>query len=128
MQLRKAKAADEIVSWIAEGTEITGETSFAGGLRVEGTVKGKMRSEGTLVIGPSGKVQAELEVRKTVVEGEFRGVIRAAERVEIRKAGKVYGDIYAPCLIIEGGAFFEGRCNMADKTPAEAGENLGAKA
>ena len=118
MQLRKGKAADDIVSLLGEGTEVAGEISFTSSLRVEGTLKGKVRSEATLVIGPPGKIDAEISVRKIIIQGEFRGIIRALERVEIHKDGKVYGDIYAPCLIIEAGALFDGRCNMAEKAPA----------
>ena len=115
MQFRKGKAEDEIVSHLSPGTELTGELSFTNGLRVDGIVKGKVRSEALLEIGPAGKVEAEIQVRKILVKGEFRGAIHASDRVEILKEGKVFGDIYSPCLIIEAGAIFEGRCNMLDQ-------------
>ena len=115
MQFMKGKEADEIVSHLGDGTEFSGELSFVKGLRVSGVVKGKVRSEATLEIGPGGKIDAEVSVRKIAISGEFRGIIRASERVEILKEGKVFGDIYSPCLIIEAGAIFEGRCNMTDK-------------
>jgi cytoskeletal protein CcmA (bactofilin family) len=114
MQFIKGKAADEVLSFLGEGAELSGEISFSSTLRVNGVIKGKVKSESTLEIGPQGKVDAEVNVRRISVEGEFRGVIQASDRVEIRKDGKVYGDIYSPCLIIEAGAVFEGRCNMAD--------------
>jgi cytoskeletal protein CcmA (bactofilin family) len=112
MQFLKGKAADEIVSHLGKGAEMTGEISFTNGLRVSGVVKGKVKSEATLEIGPEGKVDAEVSIRKIIINGEFRGVIHATDRVVIHKEGKVFGDIYSPCLIIEAGAIFEGRCNM----------------
>ena len=115
MLLRKGKTTDETVSILGKGAEIAGEISFAGELRVNGIIKGKIRSEGILIIGPEGKVDAEIDVTKISVNGEFRGVIRASDRVEIHKDGRVFGDIFAPCLIIESGATFEGRCNMSNK-------------
>jgi cytoskeletal protein CcmA (bactofilin family) len=115
MQFGKGKLADDIVSLIGEGTELDGELTFTHGLRVEGAVKGKVRAEALLEIGPSGKIDAEIDVRKILIRGEFRGVIHASDRVEILKDGKVFGDIYSQCLIIEAGAFFEGRCNMLDQ-------------
>jgi cytoskeletal protein CcmA (bactofilin family) len=114
MQFTKGKAADEIVSLLGQGAELTGEISFTNGLRVNGVIKGKVRSDATLEIGPGGRVDAEVSVRKISINGEFHGVIRASDRVEIHKDGKVFGEIYSPCLIIEAGAFFEGRCNMSD--------------
>ena len=91
MQFKKGKAEDEIVSHLGEGTELKGEISFTNGLRVDGVIKGKVRSEALLEIGPAGKVDAEVEVRKILIRGEIRGAIHASDRVEILKEGKVVG-------------------------------------
>jgi cytoskeletal protein CcmA (bactofilin family) len=116
MQFRKGKALDETVSLLGEGAEISGEISFAKSLRVDGFIKGKISSDASLIIGSVGKVDAEVNIRRISINGEFHGIIHAFERVEIHKNGKVYGDIYSPCLIIEAGAIFEGRCNMSDSS------------
>jgi cytoskeletal protein CcmA (bactofilin family) len=115
MRFSKGKPADEIISHLGEGTELSGELFFEKGLRVDGVIKGKIRSDALLEIGAAGKVDAEIFVRRTLIKGEFRGAIHASERVEIHKDGKVFGDIFSPCLIIEAGALFEGRCNMLDQ-------------
>jgi cytoskeletal protein CcmA (bactofilin family) len=115
MLFKKGKTGDEIISLLGKGAEMTGEISFTNGLRVEGSIKGKMRSEATLEIGPGGKVDAEVNIRKISINGEFHGVIHASDRVEIHKDGKVFGDIYSPCLIIEAGAVFDGHCNMRNE-------------
>jgi cytoskeletal protein CcmA (bactofilin family) len=120
MQFMKRKAADEIISLLGKGAEMTGEISFTNGLRVEGTIKGKVRSEATLEIGPGGNIDAEVHIRKIIINGELKGVIHASDRVEIRKNGKVIGNIYSPCLIIEAGATFDGHCNMSDEKLASA--------
>lgn len=122
MQFKKGRAEDEILSILGEGLEMTGEISFTSGVRVNGVVNGKIRSEAVLEIGPTGKVDAEITIRKILINGEFRGAIHASDRVEIHRDGKAYGDIYTPCLIIEAGAIFEGRCNMSDLKKFSAGE------
>ena len=114
----KRENADEIVSILGEGVELQGELSFVHGIRVDGIVRGKIRSESCLVIGPKGDVQAEVVIRKILISGEFRGSIRASDRIEIQRDGKVYGDLYTPCLIIEAGAIFEGKCNMNEQRAA----------
>lgn len=111
----KKDAPDEIVSLLGDGVEISGEISFANGLRVDGVVKGRLRSEGVLIIGPKGRVEAEVFTRKVSISGEFRGSLHATDRVEVHSEGKVYGDLFTPCLIIEAGAIFEGKCNMSDR-------------
>ena len=118
----KRKTGDEIISLLGKGAEMNGEISFTNGLRVEGTVKGTVRSDAVLEIGPGGLVEADVHIRKISVDGEFRGVIHASDRVEIRKNGRVFGEIFSPCLIIDAGATFDGRCNMSDekqKAPKE---------
>jgi cytoskeletal protein CcmA (bactofilin family) len=106
---------EEIASILAEGVEMVGELSFAHGLRVDGILKGKVRSEALLVIGPKGRVDAEVAIRRISINGEFRGIVRASDRVEVHKEGRVYGEIYTPCLIIEAGALFEGKCSMSEQ-------------
>ena len=122
MQFMKRKTGDEIISLLGKGAEMNGEISFTNGLRVEGTIKGTVRSEALLEIGPGGVVDADVHIRKISVDGDFRGVIHASDRVEIRKNGKVFGEIFSPCLIIEAGATFDGRCNMSDEKPKPAKE------
>ena len=125
MALGKGKIGGEIVSYLGKGTEVSGDISFSSSMRVDGAINGSVKSDASLIIGPSGIVDAEVNVRKVVVNGEFRGVIRAAERVEIHKEGRVFGDIYSPCLIIEAGATFEGSCNMGDEERKQKDQTMG---
>jgi cytoskeletal protein CcmA (bactofilin family) len=112
MLFNRNKSANETVSRIGKGAEVTGEVSFASEMLVDGIIKGKVNSESVLVIGPGGKIDAEVNIRRISIKGEFHGVIKASDRVEIHKEGKVYGEIFTPCLIIEAGALFQGRCDM----------------
>ena len=125
----KRETPDQIVSLLGEGATMVGEISFSNGLRVDGVAKGTIRSEAVLVIGPKGLVEAEVFIRRASINGEFRGVIHASDRVQIHREGKVYGDIFTPCLIIDAGALFDGKCNMSDKKlakPEESGPQLKA--
>jgi cytoskeletal protein CcmA (bactofilin family) len=126
MKFRR-ETEDEIISILSEGVEISGELTFNHGLRVDGIIKGKVRSDAFLVIGSKGRVEAEANVCRISINGEFRGVVHASDRIEIHKEGKVYGDVYTPCLIIEAGGLFEGKCNMSEKRAAGSIENAQAK-
>ena len=118
MGFMQGKSVNEVGSQLGEGVELSGDFYFAKGVRIGGVVKGKIRAEASLEIGPAGRIEADIEVRRISIHGEFQGTIRASERVEIHKEGKVRGEIFSPCLIIEAGAFFDGHCNMG-----EVGEN-----
>ena len=115
MGFMHGKSANEIGSQLGEDVELSGDFHFTKGVRISGVVKGKVLADALLEIGPTGRVEAEIQVRRISILGEFNGIIRASERVEIHKEGKVHGEIFAPCLIIESGAFFEGHCNMGEQ-------------
>ena len=121
MGLMQGKSSNEVGSQLGEGVELSGDFYFSKGVRIGGVVKGKIRADAALEVGPTGRVEADVDVRRISIQGEFKGTIRASERVEIHKDGKVHGEIFSPCLIIESGAFFDGHCNMSENTTLPAG-------
>jgi cytoskeletal protein CcmA (bactofilin family) len=90
-----------------------GEISFEGTLRVDGCAAGFLRSlTGTLVIGESGEVEADIVVAIAIIDGLLRGNIHATERVVLGSHAKVFGNIESPALSIAPGAVFEGDCHF----------------
>jgi len=47
-----------------------------------------------------------------VISGRFDGVIFAKGRVEIEAKGVVTGEVHSPCMVIDPGGIFDGRCHM----------------
>jgi cytoskeletal protein CcmA (bactofilin family) len=90
-----------------------GTLEFSGTLRIEAQVKGNILSDQTLVLGEGAKVEGQIEGNHVMVSGRFDGVIFAKGRVEILPGGVVTGEIHTPCLVIEPGGIFDGRCHMA---------------
>jgi cytoskeletal protein CcmA (bactofilin family) len=113
--MRDPMGQEDISGFLAEGTEIKGEIRFRDLLRVDGKVSGKIVSEGELVVGEQGSVEAEVSVGTLSVSGKVTGTIHAAEKVEIHPKGKVHGDmtIAKPNLVIHEGGVFEGKIDMA---------------
>jgi cytoskeletal protein CcmA (bactofilin family) len=100
--------------FLAEGTEIDGEVRFADELRIDGKLTGKvLSSKGRLTVGNPGNVEADIEVGTASIGGTVVGTLVASVKVEILATGRVFGNIQSPALIIEEGAVFEGRCEMA---------------
>jgi cytoskeletal protein CcmA (bactofilin family) len=96
--------------------EFEGKLIFRGAVRIEGRFKGEIVTDDTLVIGEAAMVECHLSVGTLIVNGGFRGNVKAVNAVELHKTARFYGDILSPNLIIEQGATFEGSCKM---------ENLG---
>jgi cytoskeletal protein CcmA (bactofilin family) len=95
-----------------------GTLEFSGTLRIEAQVKGNILSNQTLVLGEGAKVEGQIEGNQVIIAGRFDGVIFAKGRVEIQSKGVVSGEIHAPCLVIEPGGIFDGRCHMTSSSPA----------
>jgi cytoskeletal protein CcmA (bactofilin family) len=80
--------------------------------RVDAQVKGNLLSSHSLILGEGARVEGQIEGNHVVISGKFDGVIFAKGRVEIQAKGVVTGEIHAPCLMIEPGGIFDGRCHM----------------
>ena len=93
--------------------EVTGKLSFVSPTRIEGRLKGEVRSSDLLIVGPQAVVEASVRADKLVVLGEVRGEVVGASRVEICTGGRLYGDIETRAVVVQEGAVFEGRCRMA---------------
>ena len=72
-----------------------------------------------LIIGDNGKVEADIKIGYIIINGEIKGNIQAAEKVEVNANGRVIGTIISPKLIIEEGAYLEANCQTTDKVPQE---------
>lgn len=102
----------DLNGFLDAGSHINGELHFEDTFRVDGTLTGKVVSEGDLVVGEQGEVDGEIEVGRVFVSGVVRGSIKATTRVELTAGGKAYADIATPALVIEEGALLEGQCRM----------------
>ena len=106
---------DDISGFLAEGSEINGEIRFREILRLDGKISGTIRSEGELVIGETGEVDAEVHVNILSVSGKVTGKFHVKEKMEIHPKGRVSGDltIDKPNLLIHEGGVFEGNVDMS---------------
>ncbi len=84
--------------------------TFTGGLRIDGRFKGEISTEGTLIIGESALIHADIHASCVLVSGEVYGNTVADERIEVLTPARIYGDIHSPEIILDAGAVFEGKC------------------
>jgi cytoskeletal protein CcmA (bactofilin family) len=98
---------------IGKSVVIKGELSGSEDLTIEGHVEGRIElRDNVLTIGPNGKIRAEVFAKSVVVLGEVVGNVTASEKVDIRDAGSVDGDIVSPRVAIAEGAHFRGSVDM----------------
>lgn len=98
---------------IGAGTTIEGNITFAGGLRVDGHVRGNvLTADGkpsTLVVSEQAEIEGEIRVSHVVINGTVTGPVHAAEYVELQPKATVTGDVHYKTLEIQLGAVVQGR-------------------
>ena len=123
---RKKGNAGELNGFMDSGSRIVGELHFQDTYRIDGSLSGKVSSTGDLIVGRESEVDGEIRVRRLFVSGIVRGLVMA-ERVEIAPGARVEADVESPVLVVEEGAFFQGRCLMEDaRSVNDHGEEQGA--
>jgi cytoskeletal protein CcmA (bactofilin family) len=114
--MMKAFKADNVgadLGFIGQGIEISGQVQFNDRLQVDGKITGKVTSEnGVLTIGESGLIEAQIDVGTCIIYGRVEGDLSSRSRIEIRKTGRVHGDVITPSLLIEEGAILNGVVKM----------------
>ena len=97
---------------IGQGITVDGEIVASEPLVVQGLVKGVVRLEDTVHIEAEGQVEAEVHGVDVVIAGTLTGQVTARTRVEIKRGGKMLGDVKTPRLLIADGALFRGQIEM----------------
>lgn len=92
--------------------EIEGEIEGEEDLVIQGKINGKIVSRKNLTVDNQGRVEATVTTKTLAVSGTLIGNVEASERVEVKKEGKMIGDIKAPRVIIADGAKFKGNIEM----------------
>ena len=121
MKLKK-KAADTIGAFLGSDSEFEGKLTFQGTIRIDGRYTGSIAVDGTLIVGPSGRLTAEISASNIIVSGEVTGNMTAETNIEVHAAGKVYGNLTAPTVTIHEGAVFQGHCHSGERRAGQPGK------
>jgi cytoskeletal protein CcmA (bactofilin family) len=106
------KKTETVTAFLGKDTRFKGTLTFNGTVRIDGHFTGEISSNGSLIVGKEGKVEANIHISQLLISGEIHGNIIADQRIEIHPPGRVIGDIQAPTVVIDEGGTFEGNCGM----------------
>src|SRR5215472_4545198 len=121
-------SSEEWTGFIDQGVSIEGTLTVKGTFRIDGHVKGNIISEQTVILGENAKVEGQIEGNRVVIAGHFDGVIFARGRVEIQPKGVVTGEVHSPCMVIDPGGIFDGRCHMLAASDASTAVTIPIRA
>lgn len=106
-------------SFLGENTELIGNLSVKGGLRIDGKLKGSIESESAVIIGDHAHINANINARVVIASGRVEGDIHAQGHVQINLPGSMKGSIETQELIVEKGVYFDGSCQIIEPDSEE---------
>ncbi len=106
-------------SVIASGAHFKGVISGQDSVRICGYFEGEIKIDGLVWIEKAGKMAGSVTAPYVIIEGEMEGDVVSARHIEIRREGRIRGDIKSDIIAIEEGSSVEGEMRMS----AKAGDN-----
>jgi cytoskeletal protein CcmA (bactofilin family) len=122
---RSPRPSDEKTSILSSHLSFDGTLKFSGKVVIDCEFRGSVATDDTLVVGPAGRLEAEIAAGIVEIAGKLRGNIKARTRVKILSGGEVHGNIETPTISMDEGVMFEGNCT---RPPHDAGKTEGAPA
>jgi cytoskeletal protein CcmA (bactofilin family) len=106
---------EKIETVIGPNTNFKGHLVCDGSVRIDGVCEeGVIETVGNILVGPQGKVAADLIAENVSVSGSVTGNIKASGRLEILSTGKVWGDVDVGSFLLDDEGYFEGKLAMRE--------------
>ena len=110
--MKKPFDTSSVINMIGAGTVINGDIQSKSDIRIDGTLKGSVKTDGKLVVGESGTVEGDVSCANADISGSLRAKITVSQLLSLKATAKLDGDIITNKLSIEPGASFSGSCSM----------------
>ena len=101
---------------VGTGTTIEGNMESSDNLRIEGKLKGTVKTKSKIVLGSSAEVEGDIFAKNAEIQGTVKGKIEVSDLLILGDGCKVHGDIITNKLEVRDGASFNGDCSMGVKT------------
>jgi len=96
--------------------QMEGSLTFADpvNLKIHGRYTGKLDTRGTLTIGQTAQVDANIIGENVIIAGKVKGNCTAKKMLVLMPTAVLHGEISTPKLNIVEGAIFQGHCHMLE--------------
>ena len=110
--IRKKRKFVAITTLIDKDTVISGNTSYSGGIRIDGKVIGNLKVHGQegnlLIMGYGSKITGDVQVEKAIINGEVEGNIKCLDYLELNTNSIVNGTIEYDIIEVHEGSKITG--------------------
>lgn len=98
---------------LVQGTTVEGDIQSKNDIRIDGGVKGSLKCESKVIIGPTGSIEGEVSCKSAVIEGRFQGTLIVEDLLTIKETSNVNGQIRYGKLVVQPGAVLVGDLRMS---------------
>ena len=110
--IKKKRKFVAITTLIDKGIIISGDTTYTGGIRIDGEMIGNLRVHGEgdslLIMGHGAKITGDVEVEKAIINGEINGNIKCHDYLELNTNAIVNGSIEYDIIEVHEGSKITG--------------------
>lgn len=111
----KSKSFSREQNKIAKGTTVVGDIDSQGSFRIEGVLKGSLKTPGKVVVSETGVIEGDIECSDADFEGTFTGNLKVKNNLTLKATTTIDGDVVTGKLAVEPGANLNGTCTMKGK-------------
>lgn len=112
------------INILGPGALVNGEIQVNGDFRIDGTLSGTIQCKGKIVVGPTGKIDGEIQCQNADFSGEVKANVKVTELLTLKETARFSGDIVTGKLAIEPGARFSGTCAMESPSLKDASTGI----
>ena len=109
---KKKRKFVAITTLIDKDIVISGDTSYTGGIRIDGKMIGNLKVHGEedslLIMGHGSKITGDVDVEKAIINGEINGNIKCHDYLELNTNSIVNGSIEYDIIEVQEGAKITG--------------------
>ncbi len=107
---------------IDSGTEIIGDITSNGDVKLDGKLTGNIIAKGRFILGATGTIEGNVSCSDSTIQGKIKGKLTVKGLLALKSTANLLGDIITSKLSIEPGAIFTGTCNMDNNNAAKREE------
>ena len=104
---------------VGEKIQIHGELTGEGDIQLMGAFRGTIDLAGTIVIGESAQVEADVAAINIIVCGHVKGNLIASGRVDLLPTGSVTGNVKTGSIAAAEGASLKGEIEIDRRQPRD---------
>ncbi len=106
-------------SIIGQAVTLTGDITSTADIRIDGVVKGNVKSAARILVGAEGVVEGDLDSLQADVMGFVKGNIKVKELLSLRENAVINGNMHVGKLQVEPTVVLNGNCYMNSNVVVE---------